>query len=242
MTRNILLIGRTGNGKTTLANVLFNKNGQFEEVFKESARSTSETREIQFELLKVDLDNESREQVEYKIIDTVGVGDTQLTPQGVLYKLAKITREIDGGLNQILFVVGDRFTREEAEAYRLLRQIIFDNEVVRYTTIVRTKFPEFEDENACEEDREALKRERPELADIVGSVKIIYVDNPPLKGNTRRIEVNKETREASRERLLTHLISNCQGTYRPNNSAELNDRIRDYFTEEEKLQKEIREK
>jgi predicted GTPase len=82
--RNILLLGRTGNGKSALANVLLNKNGGFEEVFKESSESTSETRDLQIELLEVNVDNEGKEKVNYRIVDTVGVGDTKLDPQGVL--------------------------------------------------------------------------------------------------------------------------------------------------------------
>src|SRR5438034_4117306 len=48
-------------------------------------------------------------------------------------------------------------------------QIIFDNEVNKFTTIVRTNFPEFYDEDRCREDRQALGDERTELAEIVRS-------------------------------------------------------------------------
>jgi len=41
--------------------------------------------------------------------------------------------------------------------------IIFDKNVVKYTTIVRTGFEEFEDEELCEEDREK-KVEQTELS------------------------------------------------------------------------------
>jgi septin family protein len=83
-TRNILLIGRTGGGKSTIANVLLNKNEQFEEVFRESSESVSETRDLQIELLEIKLDEEGKEKVNYRVVDTVGVGDTKIDPQGVL--------------------------------------------------------------------------------------------------------------------------------------------------------------
>ena len=51
--RNVLLIGRTGNGKSTLANVLINKNDNFEEVFKESGRGASKTRKISDKIFEV---------------------------------------------------------------------------------------------------------------------------------------------------------------------------------------------
>jgi putative ribosome biogenesis GTPase RsgA len=42
--RSIVLIGNTGNGKSTLGNVLVNKNGRFEEVFPESGFVVSHTK------------------------------------------------------------------------------------------------------------------------------------------------------------------------------------------------------
>jgi len=53
--RNILLLGKTGSGKSTLANALVNKNDRFEEVFKRSAGSTSETFDIQSERFSMNL-------------------------------------------------------------------------------------------------------------------------------------------------------------------------------------------
>ncbi|CAG8448293.1 1221_t:CDS:2 [Funneliformis mosseae] len=51
------------------------------------------------------------------------------------------------------------FTEKEEEAYKLLNSVIFDSEVVDYTTIIRTNFPEFENEEACRRDREKLRGE-----------------------------------------------------------------------------------
>jgi hypothetical protein len=240
-TKRIILIGSTGNGKSTLANVLLNKNDNFEEVFKESAGSISETRNVHIEKAEINLDKDGNEKLEMIIIDTVGIGDTQLTTQGVLYRLAEATNHIEEGLNQIFFVSGGRFTEKEEEAYRLLSSVIFDGDVVNFTTIVRTKFPNFDNSVACQKDREAMQRENTRLSNIVSSSKIIYVDNPPMIGRPRAVELAKEIRAESRQILLTHMGS-CQTIYNPRNLVNLNDRIKDYMTEKERLEKEIAEK
>src|SRR5690606_24647628 len=100
--KNILLIGRTGNGKSTLANVLADTN-----IFTESADSVSETRSIKTKTFELGLDDEK---AKYCVIDTVGVGDTQLDTKDVLYKLGKVAYFVKkNGLNQIFFVTSGRF-------------------------------------------------------------------------------------------------------------------------------------
>ena len=241
MVRNIILIGRTGGGKSTLGNVLVNKNGEFEPVFKESGRSISKTKTIKEELVEIDIERDGSEKVKYRIIDTIGVGDTKLTPQGVLMRLAEIADRVKKeGLNQILFVTQGRFTKDEIEAYDLLSSIIFDKEVLKYTTVVRTNFPEFYDGDECEEDRRELREENAELAHILGSVNIVYVDNPPMKGLPSALRVAKETREESRKRMFTYLATR-RGNYRPSNIDELDERVKDYMTNEEKLHKKMEE-
>lgn len=238
--RNILLIGRTGNGKSTLANTLVNKNGEFQEVFKESAGSTSETKKIQKEEFEVEINGEK---IKYQVIDTIGIGDTQLNPREVLNRVAEACHEVSRGLNQIFFVIRGRFTEEELETYNLLRSIIFDEEITNFTTIVRTGFADFEKEEFCMADRKKLEEENPKLAELVRSCgKLVYVDNTPIPtgGRESKILAAKEDREASRKLLLKYLINDC-GNYRPISLDRLNERVGSYMTEKEKLQKRLEE-
>src|SRR3954464_11588666 len=175
--RTILLLGKTGGGKSTLANVLINRNENFEEVFSESAGMTSETRQNQVEEFEVNLTENGNERIRFIIVDTVGLCDTRMTEIGVLQRISTMSEQIRDGLNQILFVTGGRFTREEIKSYNLLSQILFDVHVANYTTIVHTHFPEFEDEEACERDRQSLRNENLELFNIIRNARIMYVDN-----------------------------------------------------------------
>lgn len=210
-----------------------------ENKFRESAKGVSATKHVEEGIFEVELDDKGEEKIRYRVIDTIGLGDTKMKPQGVLMRLAEMADWVkEEGLNQILFVNKGRFTKEEIEAYDLLSSIIFDKEVLKYTTVVRTGFPEFEDKEACDDDRYSLRTENAELAHILSEVNIIYVDNPALKG--RNAETNKEIREESRKRLLTYL-GKCRKTYQPENIDTLEERIQDYKTHEEKLKEKMKE-
>ena len=228
-TRNILLLGRTGSGKSALANVLTNTNE-----FTESSGSTSTTKGVQTETTEIKLTQDGSEKVNYRIIDTIGIGDTKLTEQGYFEKLSEVVDEIKDGLNKILFVVRGKMTKEETEAYGLLITCIFDEEAINYTTIIRTGFPEFFDDDACKKDKEEVMNERPDIAEIMKSFKFIHVDNQPLKGLPKSIEGAKEARELSRKKLLNYL-STCRTIYKPSNLEILGEKIKNCATNQERI-------
>jgi energy-coupling factor transporter ATP-binding protein EcfA2 len=231
-TKNILLIGRTGGGKSTLANVLSGTNK-----FKESENSTSETRDIKVEEFELEINNKK---AKYRIIDTVGMDDTELTEQEVLKRIAKACYEARDGIYQILFVIQGRITQKELETYNSLKSVIFDEKMTNYTTIVRTGFAKFENEEKCEEDRKKLSRGDLKISELVKSCnKVIYVDNPSINTeDAERDTINIKTREKSRKKLLKYLVNDC-GSYRPISFEELIERISDYMTEKEKLEKQL---
>src|SRR5689334_21649615 len=82
-TKTILLIGGSRKGKSALANVLLNKNGNLEEVFKESFGSVSETKKIQFEKFEENNTN-------YLVINTPSIGDTQMSDKEKLDIISEI--------------------------------------------------------------------------------------------------------------------------------------------------------
>jgi len=146
--KKILLIGRTGRGKSALANVITG----IENKFKEGSGSISETRKIQFEKFKND-------NISYLVIDTPGIGDTKLPTEKILDIIAESVYLVKDGASQVLFVTNGRFDKYEMITYDLLRETIFDKHITNYTTITRTRFENFKSKKKCEEDINLMIKE-----------------------------------------------------------------------------------
>ncbi|CAG8579595.1 5242_t:CDS:2 [Cetraspora pellucida] len=190
---NILVIGITGNGKSALANLLTN---------------TDEFRD--------------GKKVKYRIIDNIGFGDTnKISEEEILLKIGEGIYSAKEGINQVLFVFAGRFGPEQVVAFDTFKKFISESGITKFTTLVRTNFPNFKDEKACEKDRQdLLKEENKDLRETINSCNgIIYVDNPPIpeideeemdSDDEREKSEIMEKKQASREKVLNHLAENCR--------------------------------
>ncbi|CAG8703649.1 17164_t:CDS:1, partial [Rhizophagus irregularis] len=146
-------------------------------------------------------------------------------------------------LNQVLFVVSGRFTKEEIRSYNLLKKVIFDENIVNYTTIVRTNFPHFKKKTDCEEDIKIMIDNGGELAEVIKTCKerIIHVDNPPIDVKGERLKCNKENRKVLKEILLKNLIK-FDETYKSKNFyRERHENLENFIGEKEKIIKQVKE-
>ncbi|KAF2069086.1 hypothetical protein CYY_009597, partial [Polysphondylium violaceum] len=109
-------------------------------------------------------------------------------------------------------------------------------DIVKYTTIVKTRYPKFRNPQACQDDLNIILAEgTDEMRSIIQSCnKFIHVNNlsededPDLKA-----------RKDSRTILATHLYNNCREIYKPKELDQLNDKIVNYMTEAQKSKARI---
>ncbi|GBB83875.1 hypothetical protein RclHR1_10540001 [Rhizophagus clarus] len=209
--KNILLIGRTGDGKSAIANVLVGEDEEGNPYFEESACGISKTKKAKMRTFG--------DEKKYKIIDTIGIGGTKLPHKKVIEDIIKAIHKVNFRFHHIFFVTRGRMTRGEINTFKLLRSVIFcdkdkDNGEFlfeKYTTLVRTGFGEFEDPIECRRDIELMIRESKEINHLISSCRAgltIYIDNPPvyiLKGLEKEKEVGQEKRKQSRKILLESL-------------------------------------
>lgn len=215
-TRTVVLIGRTGSGKSACANTLANQ----DDAFKESEGSISETKFVTAKKFVVDMFGK---QYELVIVDTIGLGDTKLSPDEVLQRLAAACNECCDGINAVFFVTGGRITEEEVRAWEIMWQVLFGTEVLDYTAMVRTKFVNFRDPIKIKEDRLKLEKENGAAAKRMLPYinTFLYVDNPPLEYG----ELSKGSREDSRDVLLNYLILTREDVFKPPVMRDVKQRI-----------------
>ncbi|CAG8458387.1 9907_t:CDS:1 [Dentiscutata heterogama] len=231
--RNILIIGRSGNGKSALANTLVNREGEFKQIFKEGSGSVSETRESQSEIFEWN-------GFHYRLVDTIGLGDTKLSNKDVLYSIAKTIGMMKEGISHLLFIVDGKFNEDEKKNFRLLKEVMFESRISNYTTIVRTRFEKFRNRKDCDLDKKNLLSESKDIAEIIWACNgLIHVDNPSLDISSDddidederqlRILVRKKDKIKSREKLLNHLRDNYIGNYKLSSWDKMYLRINNYI-------------
>jgi len=229
--KTILLIGRTGNGKSTLANVITDTNE-----FTEGEFAVSKTRKVSDYIFE-------HEGAKYRIIDTVGIGDTGMTRHKVLRKLALMGYSVKDGVSQILFVTDGQLAKEAKSTYYLLEKVVFDDNIAKYTTVVRTQFDEFEKDEKCKEDKQKIIEESKEFRELIEKCDggVVYVDNPSISVvDDEEVVLNKGRREMSRKILLNHLKSVCRDDdYKPTNLVILSDLIDEYMKKKKNLKENM---
>ncbi|GBB96842.1 hypothetical protein RclHR1_02850013 [Rhizophagus clarus] len=196
--KNLLIVGCTTCGKSTLANVLCGKR-----TFDENESTIRNSRDFQEEKF-------FWKGIEYHVVDIRVV----LDEKKILYKIGRVICSMPEGIRQVLFVVDQRLTAEESEKLKKIDDFILKIGIKEFTTIVRTKFENFKIVEKCKDDKDDFCQ----LNDkIFEHTRIIHVDNPPthiLKNDDdETIENNERKRIRSRNKLLNHLENVCSERY-----------------------------
>jgi hypothetical protein len=204
--RNILIFGITGNGKSSLANVLVGENK-----FKEGSSSLSITKNFQSEIVNY-------KEIDYRIIDNVGLADANISREDILFRIGEGICEAKEGLNQVIFVFKSRFGPDQILAFNHFKELISEAAILKFTTLVRTHFENFTSQEKCDEDKKLLSEENLVLSEILSSChSLIHVDNQAEISDEEddiENEFIKEKREKSRKVLFDHLTENCNEVYK----------------------------
>ncbi|CAG8724350.1 19577_t:CDS:1, partial [Racocetra fulgida] len=196
--QSIIFVGRTGCGKSTLANVLLD-----DEKFDEIAGSTSGTKRIQNEIFEWNGNK-------YCVIDTVGIGDdSRLSNYEKMLLFCDIFKKRK--IKQIFFVYKDRFEDYQVKALEKVNKLlkVYGSKYNgAHIALVCTNFAEFENNDACDLDTVKLLRDRKNqnIVEVIRSCKHIHVDNPPIHSSCHG-DGAKRARQSSRRKLPEYLES-----------------------------------